>query len=62
MLEAPDDEMGEVPMHAVVPRLSRTPGALRTPAPKVGQHNEEVYTRIGYSDERLAALRQRGVI
>jgi formyl-CoA transferase len=54
--------MGEVPMHAVVPRLSRTPGALRTPAPKVGQHNEEVYTRIGYSDERLAALRQRGVI
>jgi len=62
VLEAPDDEMGEVPMHAVVPRLSRTPGALRTPAPKVGQHNEEVYTRIGYSDERLAALRQRGVI
>jgi formyl-CoA transferase len=62
VFEAPDDEMGEVPMHAVVPRLSRTPGALRTPAPKVGQHNEEVYTRIGYSDERLAALRQRGVI
>jgi crotonobetainyl-CoA:carnitine CoA-transferase CaiB-like acyl-CoA transferase len=62
VFEAPDDEMGEVPMHAVVPRLSRTPGGLRTPAPKVGQHNEEVYTRIGYSDERLAALRQRGVI
>jgi len=62
VFEAPDDEMGEVPMHAVVPRLSRTPGALRTPAPKVGQHNEEVYTRIGYSDERRAALRQRGVI
>ena len=62
VFEAPDDEMGEVPMHAIVPRLSRTPGALRTPAPKVGQHNEEVYTRIGYSDERLAALRQRGVI
>jgi formyl-CoA transferase len=62
VFEAPDDEMGEVPMHAVVPRLSRTPGALRTPAPTVGQHNEEVYTRIGYSDERLAALRQRGVI
>jgi formyl-CoA transferase len=62
VFEAPDDEMGEVPMHAIVPRLSRTPGALRTPAPKVGQHNLEVYTGIGYSDERLAALRQRGVI
>jgi crotonobetainyl-CoA:carnitine CoA-transferase CaiB-like acyl-CoA transferase len=62
VFEAPDDEMGEVPMHAVVPRLSRTPGALRAPAPKVGQHNEEVYARIGYSDERLATLRRRGVI
>ena len=62
VFEAPDDEMGQVPMHAVVPRLSRTPGVLRTPAPRVGQHNEEVYTRIGYSDDRLAALRQRGVI
>jgi formyl-CoA transferase len=62
VFEAPDDEMGEVPMHAIVPRLSRTPGAMRTPAPKVGQHNLEVYARIGYSDERLAALRQRGVI
>ena len=62
VVEAPDDEMGEVPMHAVVPRLSRTPGVLRTAAPTVGQHNEEVYARIGYSDERLAALRQRGVI
>ena len=62
VVEAPDDEMGEVPMHAVVPRLSRTPGALRSPAPTVGQHNEEVYTRLGYSAERLASLRQRGVI
>jgi crotonobetainyl-CoA:carnitine CoA-transferase CaiB-like acyl-CoA transferase len=62
VLEAPDDEMGEVPMHAIVPRLSRTPGALRIPAPTLGQHNEEVYARIGYSDERLAALRQLGVI
>jgi crotonobetainyl-CoA:carnitine CoA-transferase CaiB-like acyl-CoA transferase len=62
VVEAPDDEMGEVPMHAVVPRLSRTPGALRIPAPTVGQHNEELYTRIGYPAERLASLRQRGVI
>jgi len=62
VFEVPDDEMGAVPMHAIVPRLSGTPGALRTPAPTVGQHNENVYSRIGYSAERLAALRQRGVI
>ena len=31
MVEAPDDEMGEVPMHAVVPRLSGTPGPAAQP-------------------------------
>jgi formyl-CoA transferase len=62
VVEAPDPEMGAVPMHAVVPRLSGTPGELRTPAPAIGEHNDEVYGRIGYSPERVAALRAQGVI
>jgi crotonobetainyl-CoA:carnitine CoA-transferase CaiB-like acyl-CoA transferase len=62
VVEAPDDDMGEVPMHAVVPRLSGTPGGLRSPAPAVGQHTREIFGRIGYSDERIAALAQKGVI
>ena len=30
LIEVPDEEMGELPTHPVVPRLSGTPGALRT--------------------------------
>jgi formyl-CoA transferase len=62
VVDVPDDEMGETPMHAPVPRLSRTPGVLRTPAPAVGEHNDEIYGRIGYSVERRAELKQRGII
>jgi crotonobetainyl-CoA:carnitine CoA-transferase CaiB-like acyl-CoA transferase len=62
VVEVPDDEMGTVPMHSIVPRLDATPGVLRTPAPRVGQHNDEIYARIEYSVERLTALRERGVI
>ena len=62
VVEAPDAEMGEVPMHAIVPRLSGTPGPLRSPAPAIGQHNREIFSRIGYSDERIDALVQKGVI
>ncbi len=40
LIEIPDDEMGELPTHPVVPRLSGTPGALKSAAPKVGEHNE----------------------
>jgi crotonobetainyl-CoA:carnitine CoA-transferase CaiB-like acyl-CoA transferase len=62
VVEVPDDEMGKIPMHAIVPHLSGTPGRFRLPAPKVGEHNDEIYTRIGYSTERLADLRARGVL
>jgi crotonobetainyl-CoA:carnitine CoA-transferase CaiB-like acyl-CoA transferase len=62
VVEAPDAEMGEVPMHAVVPRLDGTPGGLRIPAPGIGQHNDEIYRRIGYSSERITSLAGAGVI
>ena len=62
VVEAPDAEMGEVPMHAVVPRLDGTPGGLRIPAPDIGQHNDEIYGRIGYSSERIASLTGAGII
>jgi formyl-CoA transferase len=40
LIEIPDAEMGELPTHPVVPRLSGTPGALRSAAPRIGEHNE----------------------
>jgi crotonobetainyl-CoA:carnitine CoA-transferase CaiB-like acyl-CoA transferase len=42
LVEVPDKDMGTVPMHDVVPRLSRTPGAIRTGAPDLGQHEAEI--------------------
>lgn len=37
-----DQDLGQVPMHNIVPRLSETPGGFRRPAPKVGEHNAEI--------------------
>jgi crotonobetainyl-CoA:carnitine CoA-transferase CaiB-like acyl-CoA transferase len=44
-------------------RLSETPGSVRSPAPEFGQHTEEILTGLlGYSWERVAELREGGVI
>ncbi len=62
VVEVPDAEMGFVPMHNIVPRLSDTPGKLRFPAPTLGQHTREVLSGIGYDAARIDALESNGVI
>ena len=44
-------------------RLSKTPGTIERRAPRVGEHNAEIYHGLlGYSDQRMADLTARGVI
>jgi crotonobetainyl-CoA:carnitine CoA-transferase CaiB-like acyl-CoA transferase len=62
IVEVPDAEAGSVLMHNVIPGLSATPGRLRRPAPALGAHSGEVLRKIGYSEERIAALREEGVV
>jgi crotonobetainyl-CoA:carnitine CoA-transferase CaiB-like acyl-CoA transferase len=37
-----DPDLGSVTMPSVTPRLSETPGRIRTPAPRLGQHDAEI--------------------
>jgi crotonobetainyl-CoA:carnitine CoA-transferase CaiB-like acyl-CoA transferase len=57
----PDADMGQIPMHHVVPRFDGTPGAMRTPAPRLGEHNREILAGIGIGDEAYEKLRAVGV-
>lgn len=44
-------------------RLAETPAGTRRPAPRVGEHNVEIYAgELGLSRERLAELAARGVV
>jgi formyl-CoA transferase len=59
----PDEQMGEIAMHCVVPRLSRTPGAIRKPAPVlVGEDNEAVLGALGLDAAELGRLVADGIV
>ena len=40
LVEVPDPQLGSIMMHNVFPRLSRTPGRIRSVAPEIGQDQD----------------------
>ena len=60
---AADADFGSVAVPCVVPRLSATPGEVRSAGPALGEHNAEVYGDwLGLSEEEQGGLRRAGVI
>lgn len=45
----------------VIPKLSRTPGTIKTLAPDIGENTDEILRGIGLSDFQVASLKERGV-
>jgi formyl-CoA transferase len=51
-----------VDVPGVVPKLSATPGSLRTSAPHLGDDTDAVLREMGLSDAQIATLRGKGVV
>ena len=61
--EIDDPEVGRMRFTNSAVKLSETPPEIKSPAPKLGQHNAEIYgSLLGYSREKLADLSQNGII
>jgi crotonobetainyl-CoA:carnitine CoA-transferase CaiB-like acyl-CoA transferase len=63
LVRTPDDDLGEVTLAGVVPKLSLTPGAIRWSGHRIGQDTREVlHTLAGLSDPDIDALEAEGVV
>ncbi|MBD9401932.1 CaiB/BaiF CoA-transferase family protein [Comamonas sp. CMM02] len=58
--ETRDGYSVEVP--GIVPKLSATPGTIRSSAPRLGDDTDAVLADMGLSSEQIAQLRTQGVI
>ncbi|HUS82156.1 MAG TPA: CaiB/BaiF CoA-transferase family protein [Dehalococcoidia bacterium] len=53
---------GKVPQVGIATKLSDTPGRVRSPSPRPGQHTGAVLAEIGLSAAEVAALKKNGTI
>lgn len=58
-----DDRVGKVSVPNVMPRLTKTPGSIKSLGPALGASNREIYCDLlGLSEARLSELADDGVI
>jgi crotonobetainyl-CoA:carnitine CoA-transferase CaiB-like acyl-CoA transferase len=63
LVDLPDSRLGHLLMPGIVPKLSETPGEVRTAGPDLGQHTLDVLGRLlGLDAEALESLHARKVI
>ena len=53
---------GRLKQIAPTVKLSATPGAMRLPPPRLGEHTREILKRLDYTDETMESLARDGVI
>ena len=61
-LEMPHPTLGSIKQTGLPIKFSLTPGGLDRPPPLLGEHNGEILTELGYSDDQIAGLQASEVI
>jgi crotonobetainyl-CoA:carnitine CoA-transferase CaiB-like acyl-CoA transferase len=62
LVEVEDADFGTMRLANVVPRLSATPGRIKSTGPAIGAHTGEVLGELGLSAGEIASLREEGVL
>jgi crotonobetainyl-CoA:carnitine CoA-transferase CaiB-like acyl-CoA transferase len=62
IVDAADAQLGRIPMHNIVPRLSKTAGVFRRPAPLLGEHTNAILAEAGFDAAAVTQLRREGAI
>jgi crotonobetainyl-CoA:carnitine CoA-transferase CaiB-like acyl-CoA transferase len=62
LLTIPHPTLGEVKQTGLPIKFSETPGGIDRHPPLLGEHNNEILTDIGYSDDDIKSFSETDVI
>lgn len=62
VIEVDDPTLGKIKQVGIAPKLSDTPGNVRSLSPLLGEHTDEILQGIGFNQGEIESLRKEGVI
>jgi len=62
VIEVDHPTLGKIKQVGIAPKLSSTPGRVRSLSPLPGEHTDEILRGLGYKQEQIKNLRQEGVV
>ncbi len=60
--EVVHSRFGAIAQIGVMPKLSGTPGALRSAGPRPGEHTDEILASLGFGEEEIGRLRRERAV
>lgn len=62
VVELIHESWGAYRQMGIAPRLSNTPGSIRTHAPELGEHTDRILSDLGYAPADIEQFRKEGVV
>ena len=62
LLEHHNNNYGNILMHQAFPRLSKTPGKIKSSAPSIGENTNDILKEIGLTKIQIDKLRENNII
>lgn len=62
IVDVDDPQVGKTRQMGIPITVIDSPGSIQGPAPRLGEHTRAVLSELGYSEERIDRLRDKGII
>ena len=62
IIQVPTEQFGTISMQGVTPKMLATPGEVKWAGAPLGKFNQEIYTRLGYTEEQIKEMEATGII